>query len=160
MASKDSRAFRSTGSSMTLRKRLVTACFLAISLPLASSPVLAQKKAATPPAPATSTAPAEKPTPYDDRLARLSEILGSVHYLRTLCGERQSSWRNSMQKLIDSETANEPKRRERLTAAFNRGYRSFASVHTTCTPTARSAEEAYRAEGATLAAEIAARYGN
>lgn len=145
---------------MKFRKRLASACFFALSLSLAAEPALAQKKAATPPPPAAPTAPVEKPVPYDDRLARLSEILGSVHYLRTLCGERQSSWRMSMQKLIDSETANEPKRRERLTAAFNRGYRSFASVHTTCTPTARSAEEAYRAEGATLAAEIAARYGN
>lgn len=145
---------------MTLRKRLVTACLLAMSLPLVAQPALAQKKAVSPAPPAATAPPSEKPAPYDDRLQRLSEILGSVHYLRTLCGENRSAWRNSMQKLIDSETANEPKRRERLTAAFNRGYRSFASVHTTCTPTARSAEEAYRAEGATLAAEIAARYGN
>ncbi|MGF9562466.1 TIGR02301 family protein [Neorhizobium sp. JUb45] len=145
---------------MKFRKRLASVCFVALSLSLAVQPALAQKKAAAPAAPTASTPPAEKPTPYDDRLARLSEILGSVHYLRTLCGERQSNWRGSMQKLIDSETANEPKRREKLTAAFNRGYRSFASVHTTCTPAARSAEEAYRAEGATLAAEIAARYGN
>ena len=145
---------------MTPRKRLVTACLLAMSLPLSASPALAQKKAASPAPPTATAPPAEKPAPYDDRLSRLSEILGSVHYLRTLCGERQSGWRGSMQKLIDSETANEPSRRERLTAAFNRGYRSFASVHITCTPAARSAEEAYRAEGATLAAEIAARYGN
>jgi len=145
---------------MTLRKRLVTACFLAISLPIFASPALAQKKAIFPAPPATAAPKEEKPAPYDDRLARLSEILGSVHYLRTLCGETRSDWRISMQKLIDSETANEPKRREKLTAAFNRGYRSFASVHTACTATARSAEEAYRAEGATLAAEIAARYGN
>ncbi|MGE7369988.1 TIGR02301 family protein [Neorhizobium sp. NPDC001467] len=144
---------------MTLRARL-TLCFVTASLALAGTPVLAQKKAATPPPPAESTPPVEKPAPYDDRLSRLSEILGSVHYLRMLCGEKQSNWRASMQTLIDSETANEPKRRERMTAAFNRGYRSFASVHTVCTPTARAAEEAYRAEGATLAAEIAARYGN
>ena len=65
-----------------------------------------------------------------------------------------------MQELLDSDTAKEPRRKERLTAAFNRGYRSFASVHTTCTDSARAAEERHRNEGATLAAEIAARFGN
>ncbi len=28
---------------------------------------------------------AERPTPYDDQLSRLAEILGSIHYLRNLC---------------------------------------------------------------------------
>lgn len=103
----------------------------------------------------------EKPAPYDSRLERLSEILGAVHYLRNLCLEaREDGWRRSMQDLIDLEAAGEPKRRERLTAAFNRGYRSFASVYTGCTQAALVAEERYRNEGATLALEITARFGN
>lgn len=102
----------------------------------------------------------EKPAPYDDRLMRLSEILGSVHYLRNLCKGGENGWRASMQKLIDIEAANEPGRRSRLTASFNRGYRTFASVYTRCTAQALTAERQYRAEGATLATEIAARYGN
>ena len=88
------------------------------------------------------------------------QILGSIHYLRGLCGGEDGDWRQSMQELLDADTASEPRRRERLTAAFNRGYRSFASVHTTCTGAARTAEERHRNEGATLAAEIAARFGN
>ena len=48
----------------------------------------------------------------------------------------------------------------RLTAAYNRGYRSFASVYTSCTPAAVRAEQNYRNEGATLATEITARFGN
>jgi uncharacterized protein (TIGR02301 family) len=64
-----------------------------------------------------------------------------------------------MQDLLNADTESEPKRRERLTAAFNRGYRSFAAVHTTCTDAARTAEERHRNEGATLAGEIAARFG-
>lgn len=103
----------------------------------------------------------EKPAPYDEKLARLSEILGAVHYLRNLCnkdGERE--WRDAMQTLIDAETASEPQRRARMVAAYNRGYRSFASVYTTCTASAVAAESFYRNEGATLAVEIAARYGN
>ncbi|WDZ77691.1 TIGR02301 family protein [Ensifer adhaerens] len=113
---------------------------------------------------AAAPAPAvveEKPTPYDQRLLRLSEILGSVHYLRNLCvKEPEDVWRRSMQELIDKETADEVKRRERMTAAFNRGYRTFASVYTACTGPAIVAEERYRAEGATLASEIVARFGN
>ncbi|TCN30877.1 TIGR02301 family protein [Sinorhizobium americanum] len=103
----------------------------------------------------------DKQPPYEQRLVRLAEIIGSVHYLRNLClNQPEDSWRRSMEELIDKETADEPKRRERMTAAFNRGYRTFASVYTTCTEPATLAEERYRAEGATLASEIAARFGN
>ncbi|WP_275790037.1 TIGR02301 family protein [Pararhizobium gei] len=113
--------------------------------------------------PAVSAPEAEvkKPAPYDARLLRLSEILGSVHYLRTLCKDGAAeSWRQSMQDLLDREAAGEAERRARLTAAFNRGYRAFASVYTACTPSATVAEQRYRAEGATLVSEITARFGN
>jgi uncharacterized protein (TIGR02301 family) len=111
---------------------------------------------ATPPAPQVATPRA----PYDDRLIRLSEIVGSVHYLRELCAEDEDSrWRTMMGELIAAE-APEADRRERLTAAFNRGYRSFASVYRSCTPSAAAAESRYRSEGATLASEIIARFGN
>lgn len=104
---------------------------------------------------------AEKPAPYDARLLRLSEIIGSVHYLRMLCkDENADSWRQSMQELLDKEAGTEAQRRARMTAAFNRGYRTFASVYTACTAPAMVAEEKYRAEGATLASEIVARFGN
>lgn len=103
----------------------------------------------------------EKPTPYDDRLGRLSEIIGAVHYLRNLCSvDGEPEWRQSLQALLEAETQTEPKRRARLTAAYNRGYRSFASVYTSCTAAAVRAEENYRNEGATLATEITARFGN
>ena len=102
-----------------------------------------------------------KPAPYDDRLARLSEILGAVQYLRTLCpSSGPEDWRRSMSDLLAADTANEPERRQRMTAAFNRGYRSFAAIHTSCTRAAVMAEENYRNEGATLAQEIASRFGN
>jgi uncharacterized protein (TIGR02301 family) len=126
----------------------------------------AQEAASTPPAPTPPAAAApppgpEKPAPYDARLLRLAEILGSVHYLRTLCkSEAPDSWRQAMQELLDKEAGSEAGRRARLTAAFNRGYRTFASVYTACTPPALVADERYRAEGATLASEIVARFGN
>jgi uncharacterized protein (TIGR02301 family) len=114
------------------------------------------------PVPAVAPPPiAEATAPYDEQLLRLAEVLGSVHYLRNLCNPgKEDAWRNDMQRLLETETKDEAKRKEKLTAAFNRGYRSFASVYTDCTQQAVVAEERYRAEGATLATEITARYGN
>ena len=131
------------------------------SLALAG-PALAQKakQAAGTETPAAA-AVEEKPAPYDERLERLSEILGAVHYPRNLCaGKAEDNWRAAMQRIIELEAAKEPKRQEKLTAAFNRGYRSFAAIYTACTDSAVVAEERYRNEGATLATEITARFGN
>ncbi|WP_026283058.1 TIGR02301 family protein [Rhizobium sp. 2MFCol3.1] len=112
-------------------------------------------------APDEPVAPKDVTVPYDDKLGRLAEVLGSVHYLRTLCkAQNGEEWRARMQQLLDSEAKDEPSRKEKLTAAFNRGYRAFASVYTDCTPAAIMAEERYRNEGATLATEITSRFGN
>jgi len=128
---------------------------LALAAPALAQPAKGEKAVQTP------EATVEKPAPYDERLERLSEILGAVHYLRNLCTDKaEDNWRASMQRLIDLEAAGEPKRQERLTAAFNRGYRSFAAIYTACTDSAVVAEGRYRAEGATLATEITARFGN
>ncbi|MBM7049347.1 MULTISPECIES: TIGR02301 family protein [Rhizobium] len=130
-------------------------CFaLAAAFPAAAQP------AANAPAQTPDSGGAERPAPYDEQLSRLAEILGSVDYLRNLCAASADGWRGDMQQLLDTETKGEPKRKEKLTAAFNRGYRSFASVYTNCTQQALVAEEQYRNEGATLATEITARFGN
>lgn len=142
----------------------MTVASLSIRLLLIGATLAVAAAAAAQDAPPPETAPPAieaKPPPYEQRLIRLAEILGSVHYLRNLClAKPEDTWRQSMQALIDRETAGEPKRREHMTAAFNRGYRTFASVYTACTESATLAEERYRAEGATLASEIVARFGN
>lgn len=98
---------------------------------------------------------------YDDKLMRLAEILGSLQYLRTLCSkDDETIWRATMEQLIEVEASDEPLRREKLTAAYNRGFRTFAAVHTACSDTAIAAEVRYRREGETLTADILARYGN
>lgn len=110
---------------------------------------------------ATVVSPDLPTPPYEARLLRLAEIIGSIQYLRNLCNpEGENGWRESMQALLDSETVGEAARREQLTAGYNRGFRAFASVYTVCTASALVAEERYRHEGATLIAEIVARYGN
>jgi len=129
---------------------------------VSAGPTMAQGgKNAPPPPPPEEVAPQVVIVPYDDKLARLAEVLGSVHYLRTLCkAPGADEWRTDMQQLLDSETNGEQQRKEKLTAAFNRGYRAFASVYTDCTQAAIVAEERYRNEGATLATEITSRFGN
>lgn len=98
--------------------------------------------------------------PYDRDLQRLAEILGSLHYLRGLCGANEGGkWRNEMQALLDAETPS-GERRDRLTASFNRGYRGFQQTYRTCTPAADLVIRRYLEEGSKISREITARYAN
>lgn len=96
---------------------------------------------------------------YDAQLARLAEILGSVHFLRTLCGEKDGSWRTQMEALLLAEEASD-ERKEMLISSFNRGYRSFAAVYSNCTENALLAIGRYMKEGETLSTEIIRRYAD
>ncbi len=97
--------------------------------------------------------------PFEPGLMRLSEVLGSLAFLRRLCDSDGESWRGEMERLLVTEKAEEA-RRERLVASFNRGYRSFEASYATCTPAAREAIRRYLDEGERLARDIATRYGN
>lgn len=97
--------------------------------------------------------------PYQEKIERLSEILGSIHYLRNLCGEKGTLWRDKMDALLKAE--NPPaERRARMIASFNRGYRSFAGAYDKCTAGATTALSRYSTEGNALTNEIVLRYGN
>ena len=92
--------------------------------------------------------------PYDERLFRLSEVLGAVHYLRELCGANDGqAWRDEMQSLIDSEGTS-AFRKAKLAASFNKGYRSYRRTYQSCTKSAETAIERFLDEGAMLADEI------
>jgi uncharacterized protein (TIGR02301 family) len=85
--------------------------------------------------------------PYDDKLMRLAEILGAVHYLRELCSANDGQmWRERMKELLDTEGGT-ALRRARLTRSFNQGYRSYRRTYSSCTPTAQSSIERFLAEG-------------
>ena len=100
------------------------------------------------------------PAPFDHDLQRLAEILGSLHFLRGICGSNEGQkWRNEAQVLIDTE-APSGERHEQMIASFNRGYRAFQQSYRTCTPAADFAIRRYLAEGARIAREITARYAN
>lgn len=100
---------------------------------------------------AAAQAPAGDGKPYDERLMRLSEILGAVHYLRELCGANDGqTWRERMLELMEAEGSS-ALRRARLTRSFNNGYRSYARTYATCTGSAQTAITRFLAEGADLA---------
>jgi uncharacterized protein (TIGR02301 family) len=97
--------------------------------------------------------------PFEGGLLRLSEVLGSLHFLRNLCGEKSDKWRAEMEKLLATENPG-TERRARFVASFNRGYRSFEGVYTSCTASATEAISRYMKEGEKLTLEISTRYGN
>jgi uncharacterized protein (TIGR02301 family) len=89
--------------------------------------------------------------PYDERLLRLSEILGAVHYLRELCGANDGqAWRDRMRELMDAEGSS-ALRRAKLTRSFNNGYRSYSRTYNACTPSAQTAITRFLAEGSEIA---------
>ena len=104
--------------------------------------------------------PAEPPPPpYEKELLRLSEIIGSLAFLRNLCGEADAAeWHKRMQALIETEGTTSG-RRERLAGAYNKAYQGFALTYRTCTPSATEATRRYLAEGERLSRVLAGRYG-
>ena len=98
--------------------------------------------------------------PFDGDLQRLAEILGTLHYLRGICGSNEGGkWRNQMQALIDAETPSGD-RRARMIAGFNRGYNGFQQTYRTCTPAAMVAIRRDIEEGSKISRDLTARYAN
>jgi uncharacterized protein (TIGR02301 family) len=107
-----------------------------------------------------ATAQAPERAAYEADLIQLSEILGSLHYLRPLCGaSEQGQWRVEMQALLDSASL-PAARRALLVTSFNRGYTAYEQTYRTCTPAARVAIQRFLEEGSRLSRDIALRYGN
>jgi uncharacterized protein (TIGR02301 family) len=89
--------------------------------------------------------------PYDDKLMRLCEILGAVHYLRELCGANDGQmWRDRMKELMDTEGSS-ALRRAKLTRSFNNGYRAYSRTYSACSPSAQTAITRFLTEGAEIA---------
>lgn len=134
-------------------------------LAVAAEPALAQQRGARPTQKAPEKpekeppAPPEQPAPYDRDLMRLSEIIGSLAFLRGLCAAPDAAeWPNRMKALIEAEGVT-PNRRDRLAGAFNRGYRAYAVTYRICTPAAQEAVARYVAEGERLSHALAGRFG-
>jgi uncharacterized protein (TIGR02301 family) len=106
--------------------------------------------------PRESTAPPPPDDrPYDDKLMRLAEILGAIHYLRELCGAQEGQvWREQMKEILRNEGTTAV-RRAKLVNAFNDGYRGYRRTYRTCTQSATLATNRFSSEGATIAAALA-----
>lgn len=147
--------------------RAAFALALVAALSAASlAPALAQQRA--PARPAAKPPEKEKeppppaeppPAPYDRELMRLSEIIGSLAFLRTLCGAGDArEWPARMASLMEAEGVTQG-RRERLAGAYNRGYRGYALTYRVCTPAADLAASRFVTEGERLSHALAGRFG-
>ncbi|MCE7029204.1 TIGR02301 family protein [Jiella avicenniae] len=133
--------------------RIFAVAFLALLVPTLVSAAAAQSATEAAPEPPGEAA-------YMQPLGRLAMILGSMHFLRKLCGDPQADvWRQKMQELIAAQDPAEAERKQ-LIASFNNGYRTFAATYRSCTGAARIAVNRYQQEGASLAREIGSRYGS
>jgi uncharacterized protein (TIGR02301 family) len=109
-------------------KAAIFAGLAAMLMAAATVPVHAQTAPAAPQKPA---GPDDRP--YDTQLFRLAEILGTLHYLRELCGANEGQvWREHMRELVASEGTS-ALRRAKLVDSFNRGYRDYSRTYRTCT---------------------------
>ena len=98
-------------------------------------------------------------SPFEVNLVRLSEVLGSLHFLRNLCGEASDEWLVHMERLLEAENPDET-RRAKFVASFNAGYKAFDANYTRYTPSAIEAISRYMEEGEKLTRDTAARFGN
>jgi uncharacterized protein (TIGR02301 family) len=106
--------------------------------------------------PKESTAPPPPDDrPYDNKLMRLAEILGAVHYLRELCGANEGQlWRDQMREILKNEGTTAV-RRAKLVNSFNDGYRGYRRTYRSCTQSATLATARFSTEGAQIAASLA-----
>lgn len=111
----------------------------------------AQNTQATQPPPAQSAPAGEaEAKPYDQQVFQLAELLGSIHYLRELCGaEEGQTWRNQMRELVGAEGTT-ALRRARLVESFNKGYRGYSRTYRTCTKPALLAIDRFLEQGASI----------
>jgi uncharacterized protein (TIGR02301 family) len=103
----------------------------------------------------SSAPPPPDDRPYDNKLMRLAEILGAVHYLRELCGAEEGQiWRDQMKEILRNEGTTAV-RRAKLVNSFNDGYRGYRRTYRSCTQSATLATVRFSSEGASIAASLA-----
>src|SRR3974377_1261778 len=110
--------------------------------------------------PARAENTADAPAPFDGDLQRLAEILGTLHYLRGICGSNEGGkWRNEMQALIDAETPTGAPR-ARMIAGFNASINGHHTPPAPCPPPPIVAIRRYIEEGSKISRDLTARYAN
>jgi uncharacterized protein (TIGR02301 family) len=142
------RRLKQTAKPALLIAALATLMAAATAQGLAQNASGASKQQPTP-APQKPAAGADD-RPYDTQLFRLAEILGTLHYLRELCGANEGQvWREHMRELVSSEGTN-ALRRAKLVESFNRGYRDYSRTYRTCTQPALVAIQRFMDQASTI----------
>lgn len=144
----------------------MTRIALVLAVLAAAVPALAQQGSqrsgqTRPPAAQSAPAPAPEPLPpaYEPDMLRLAEVMGSLAFLRELCGAPEApQWRARMAELLETEGVTQG-RKERLAGAYNRGFKSFALTYRTCTAAADEASARLSKDGERLSRSLAGRYG-
>lgn len=95
--------------------------------------------------------------PYQAKMERLSEILGSLYFLQPLCQPGVEDWRAQMEQLIVLDQPDED-RRQRLAGAFNAGYISYSRLYRQCTVSANEALTRLLVEAEEVARDIYSSY--
>jgi len=105
-------------------------------------------------APGAIAAPTAASRPYDQKLMRLTEILGAIHYLRELCGARDGQkWRNGMRDLVRAEGSS-ALRRATMARHFNRGYRGYSRTYRKCTISAKTTVDRFLKEALQISQDL------
>jgi uncharacterized protein (TIGR02301 family) len=103
--------------------------------------------------------PEPPPPPYEPQLLRLSEIMGSLAYLRDICGARDAdAFHTKMTALLAVEGTTDA-RKERLAGAYNHGFQGYAMTYRVCTPAAHAVIARFLDEAAKISKDMASRYG-
>lgn len=136
---------------------------LAIPGPLGAVETTAPKTVPLPPPPPPDRRPTpDQPDvlpPYQPQLERLAELMGTLAFMRDLCGRGDGAdWRAKMADLVESEGKSDL-RRDRLAGAYNRGFQGYAAVYTRCTPSAELVIERALDESDRLTRDLATRFG-
>lgn len=134
--------------------------------PRAPSPASQQPRrpAATPqvlaPKPVEPTVPTVPP-PYERPLIELSEAIGSLAFLTTLCSPtaEANAWQRRMESLIESE-GQVVITREKMMGAYNQGFLAFQTAHRECSPAAKAARGLLVKDAARIARDIERRWGS
>lgn len=92
--------------------------------------------------------------PYDQKLLRLAEILGAMHYLRELCGANDGQkWRERVRELIKTEGTT-ALRKATIARAFNAGYRGYGRTYRSCTNSAQATIARFLGEAVSLSESL------
>jgi uncharacterized protein (TIGR02301 family) len=90
----------------------------------------------------------------DDGLTRLSEILGSIHHLRDVCGANDGPlWRNKMIDMINIANLDAEKRQQMI-SHFNDAYYDARTRYPMCTRDAAKRANTLFDEAHTLASRL------